>query len=200
MNNLKETLFIILTYMANSFVPCQAMKQALSPQKQAELDRKLVDQFSCSEVSLESIKKLVEEEGANVDAVVNMDDEEYPVYLNPLCGIACLADHDHSELDKLIGITKYLLDQGARVDTPCLDGTPPLDYATSKGCLEMVKLLLERGADINAQNGGGKTVLDSAISFKAQLKTWGHIDQLKAVTKTIGYLEENGAKTSEELN
>ena len=42
-----------------------------------------------------------------------------------------------------------------------------LHYAANKGYLEIVKLLLEKGADINVQDNDGRTPLHEAMSYQA---------------------------------
>jgi ankyrin repeat protein len=43
-----------------------------------------------------------------------------------------------------------------------MDGWTPLHWAAHKGYLEVAKILLARGADVNAKDKDGKTPLDSA--------------------------------------
>ena len=54
-------------------------------------------------------------------------------------------------------------------------------YAAIKGHKEIVKLLIAKGADVNAKNGSGETPLDYAD------------------TKTADVLRKHGGKTGEEL-
>jgi len=49
----------------------------------------------------------------------------------------------------------FLLEHGARVDQPNADGTRPLQAASFAGRAEVVKLLLEKGADPNAKGQDG---------------------------------------------
>lgn len=46
----------------------------------------------------------------------------------------------------------YLLSQGAQVNTRNRDGCNSLMWACAKGFSEIVQLLVEHGADVNAQN------------------------------------------------
>ena len=47
---------------------------------------------------------------------------------------------------------KRLLDEGVNVDTPFRYGATALSYACDRGNLEVVKILLERGADVNVKD------------------------------------------------
>ena len=47
---------------------------------------------------------------------------------------------------------KALLDKGASVDAKTRYGATPLFYASDRGSVEVVKLLLERGADVNVKD------------------------------------------------
>lgn len=60
---------------------------------------------------------------------------------------------------------KYLVKRGADLELTCFDKTP-LMYASKHGHLEMVKVLLMAGADINVVSVEGKTALDYAINYK----------------------------------
>jgi hypothetical protein len=70
---------------------------------------------------------------------------------------------------------QYFVEKGANLETACFDKTP-LMYAVKYGHLEMVKYLLEKGADINKVSVEGKTALDYAkkyrhLKIEAYLKT-----------------------------
>lgn len=60
------------------------------------------------------------------------------------------------------------------MDTPAnftLNGTTPLHTATEKGYSSIVKLLIDHGADLLAQNAEGNTPLDVALALKKFAKT-----------------------------
>ena len=62
-------------------------------------------------------------------------------------------------------VARFLLDQG--VDPAARDGDAmtALHWAAASRCMELVKLLLEKGAPLEARNTWGGTVLDSTVYF-----------------------------------
>lgn len=56
-----------------------------------------------------------------------------------------------------------LLQSGANLNARGLDNDTPLHDAAVNGHVKIAKLLVERGADINAKNSKGKTPLDVAL-------------------------------------
>ena len=61
------------------------------------------------------------------------------------------------------GIVAALIDAGANLETPGLAGTHPLHSATATGQAETVKLLIARGAIVDALDGYGRTPLLIAV-------------------------------------
>lgn len=61
-------------------------------------------------------------------------------------------------------VARLLLDFGAHVDLPDVDGDTPLYLAALRGDLEIIRLLHERGANINHQTSAGFTPLNAAAS------------------------------------
>jgi ankyrin repeat protein len=59
---------------------------------------------------------------------------------------------------------RLLLDWGAKVDPVDQWKYTPLHHAARKGHLSVVKLLVERGADVRVKNGRGQTASDMARS------------------------------------
>ncbi|MGM0667135.1 MAG: ankyrin repeat domain-containing protein [Bacteroidota bacterium] len=61
-------------------------------------------------------------------------------------------------------MVQFLIDKGARVDVVAGDGATPLVWA-GKGDKtgDIVKLLLEKGADVNAENKLGTSAFDNAV-------------------------------------
>ncbi len=63
------------------------------------------------------------------------------------------------------GTMKYLVEHGVNVNIPGIfDGMTPLMAAVRKGSCELVKLILEHGADINAQDKKGQCAIMDALS------------------------------------
>jgi ankyrin repeat protein len=58
----------------------------------------------------------------------------------------------------ITGVQTFL-DQGARIDAHARDDGTPLTVAAREGKLDVVKLLLRRGASVNTKEGGGHTAL-----------------------------------------
>ena len=69
-------------------------------------------------------------------------------------------------------------------DYQCDRGGNVLHYAALTGNLNRVKLLIERGADVNAKDNSGKTVLDYVIESRN--------------LKLYSWLKEHGAKESDQ--
>jgi Ankyrin repeats (3 copies) len=65
-----------------------------------------------------------------------------------------------------LAAVKALLDQGVPVDVKFRYDRTPLSFAADRGHLEMVKLLLERGADVNARDSFYKMTPLSAAAMK----------------------------------
>lgn len=63
-----------------------------------------------------------------------------------------------------LDMVQFLLDKGARVDVVAGDGATPLVWAgKSDKTGDIVKLLLEKGADVNAENKLGTSAFDNAV-------------------------------------
>ena len=79
---------------------------------------------------------------------------------------------------------KQYLDAGAIVNAKDEDGWIALHYAALEGHKDIVELLIDKGADVNAKNSG-KTSLDWAI--------------INDETEIADLLRNHGGKTGEEL-
>ena len=65
-------------------------------------------------------------------------------------------------------IVEYLLDNGAQLNECCITSMPPLLAAVDAGDLEIVTLLVKKGADINYQGTNGETAIGLAVYKKHQ--------------------------------
>ena len=94
------------------------------------------------------IGTLLVSHGADVNAKNNKGD-------SPLCSPARLGD---------VKFSTFLLDHGAHANPVLRDGTTPLHHLAwlGFGSLDMVKLLVSRGANVNAKDNNGYTPLDRA--------------------------------------
>ena len=82
------------------------------------------------------------------------------IAVSTLLGEAQISDrfYDVIRANDLAGL-RSLVGQGATVNTRDRRGETPLQYATVVGSLDSMKLLIEAGADVNAQNDFGATAL-----------------------------------------
>ena len=82
---------------------------------------------------------------------------------------------------------KRLLDQGVRADSKDSEGTPALMAATLYSSADLVKLLLDRGANPNVTNAVGATPLMWAIPDLAKVKALlEHGADVNAKSKNLG--------------
>ena len=64
-----------------------------------------------------------------------------------------------------LAVAKVLLDGGSDINAPGCHGETPLHCAVGWGNIDIVELLLVRGADVTLLNNDGKTALDEAIKY-----------------------------------
>jgi len=117
--------------------------------------------------SLKATKLLIEY-GANVNAVNDSGD-------TPICCIR----RDDSKIGRIDGLeaAKLLISNGADIHSPTDKyGDAPLHRATNSTFIELIKLLIEKGADINAQNNEGWSPLHNAVNNRI-------IDAVKVLIK-----------------
>ena len=89
-----------------------------------------------------------------------------------------------------VEMVKLLLKRGVNPNPSSSGPTyTPLMHAAGSADLELVKLLLDAGADINAQDEGGKTALDEAQMYTESNKTY------RAV---VAYLLSRGARSGKD--
>lgn len=100
------------------------------------------------------------EEGAPLSHVLYFDDEDRQytgVEFNALQAAASSGNED---------LLNFLIDQGLPVDTPTPNGWTPLFIAARDGRAEAAKLLLFRGADVNARTDQNATPLTMVLTQK----------------------------------
>jgi len=74
-------------------------------------------------------------------------------------------------------------------------GWTPLHFAANGGYVEVAKLLIAKGVDVNAKTGDGVTPLDRA----EDVKNWQRSKIKVAKNETADLLRKHGGKTGEEL-
>lgn len=80
---------------------------------------------------------------------------------------------------------KALLDQKASADVAGDHGITPLMYAAEIGSVDAMRLLIDRGADVNAQNAFGSTALMWSVSDPAKVRLLlEHDAQVNAVARS----------------
>ncbi len=93
-----------------------------------------------------------------------------------------------------IPVTEALLEAGADIDSRCEYGTTALHLAASWGHFELVKYLVDNGADPTLKDDSGKTALDAAKADFECMRQESSTDNLKVWLKRmpmiIQYLEE----------
>lgn len=100
------------------------------------------------------------EEGAPLSHVLYFDDEDRQyagVEFNALQAAASSGNED---------LLNFLIDQGLPVDAPTPNGWTPLFIAARDGQAEAAKLLLFRGANVNAQTDQRATALTMVLTQK----------------------------------
>lgn len=92
----------------------------------------------------------------------------------------------------LLDMCTLLLDGGAAVDSRTkTGGVTPLQRAALKGRIEVVELLVHRGADVRLQDVDGKTALHRAMEGPHQ----SVIDYLLAVDASLAEIADNHQET-----
>ncbi len=103
-----------------------------------------------------------------------------PIFLFPAVDVNCHYYHDETPLisavcGKNVDIVKFLLEKKANVNLAGADGRSPFLWAASWGNFDMMKLLMNAGADIYATDNAGKNALyylnDSNSIDKKQCET-----------------------------
>ena len=94
------------------------------------------------------------DDGANVNSVSGTSSS---TALHALTAVGRPADNG-----KLLPIADLLISRGANVNAKTSDGMTPLMWAVLAGNIEMMKRLLDAGADITIKHSNGQTALDMA--------------------------------------
>src|SRR6056297_2446330 len=114
-----------------------------------------------TEKDLEGIKTAVES-GEDINAINEYDQKQQTPLLRAI---------SYGYMDPVyVEIAKYLIQQGAQVNQQDSDGFTALHYAAKDGHLEIVKLLVGKGAELNiypdeSKFYKGETPLNSACSY-----------------------------------
>jgi ankyrin repeat protein len=111
--------------------------------------------------------KLLLAKGANVNAVAGepaLKVKAGTIALGSFTPLHMIAPSGSAEF------VKALLDAGAKVNVQEARGLTPLmlAVATDRQNLDVIRMLIAKGADVNAKDPGGETALDWARKFKAQ--------------------------------
>ena len=135
------------------------LEKGVNPNSKYREDSMLI--WAIQSENVEIVKLLVES-GADINGV--NDEEETPLLKAAPVG--------------LTKIVEYLLSHGGDVaiDKTSSRGYTPVYIASCYGCADVVKLLLERGADINICPKDGKTALERALKY-------GHTDVVRLLLK-----------------
>ncbi|MBU3640406.1 ankyrin repeat domain-containing protein [Polynucleobacter sp. Fuers-14] len=80
-------------------------------------------------------------------------------------------------------VAQYLLANGAFVDAPSPGNTTPLMMAVQSGNEALVKLLLDKGADLQVRNSQGFTAIDIALIYEKPWITEGLISRWQKLYK-----------------
>jgi len=89
------------------------------------------------------------------------------INLNARCGFSGLTARHWSAEKNCTEIAQILIDGGARVDARDSNQWTPLMAAAQKGSVDLVRLLLARGADRTLQ-AKGRTARDMAVSLEVE--------------------------------
>ena len=150
-------LFTAVVKGYNELAKCLIAAGANLDIQNKNLDTALMMACRCLQVE---VVELLLEHGANPNIVKRYD---HTAILMAMCSdfgnVSRERDHE-----KIKPVTKLLLEAGA--NTNCwADYNTPLMIAASRSDIELVELLLESGADINAINRYGCTALKRAINL-----------------------------------
>lgn len=96
---------------------------------------------------------------------------------------------DDKKMIKIANMTNLLITHGANVNTKSLDGTTPLMLAANrKGAVEIVRTLIQKGANVKASRKNGDSVLSIALRT-------GDNEIINEIKKTIATCERHSGQT-----
>lgn len=114
-----------------------------------------------NEIDIEMLKHLL---AKNVNTGIPSIGEKFKFPLTELLASASFGNRlfgsDQSGSEALIAIVEIFLRHGASPKSRDWLGVTPLHYATRTGSVNLVKLLIDAGANVNAQDATGKTPAD----------------------------------------
>ena len=169
------------------------------------IDKDVTPLFTAVEKGHKDLVQLLLEAGANP----NSPSTDFEFDWTPLYWAALRGDHDVAKLLIEAGgnvnmeardgkiplhlakgrkVVKLLLDEGSHLHKECASRNTPLHYASMGGRIDVVKFLLERGADPNRPGIRGKTPFHSIFTFNPVL-----ISNSKLIAKL---LIDNGANVN----
>jgi ankyrin repeat protein len=149
------------------------------------------------------ITKLLLARGANVNIVGGNNATPLAIALVRGCGDAYAGNWVKKPDDKnfpcsptaVIQTVTMLLEHGAKVDIPEHNGLYPLMRAARTGNLDLVKVLIAHGADINVKDTKGHSVLQYAKEGKGtQLGFGGSYKRTAGNEEVIKFFESQGLK------
>jgi ankyrin repeat protein len=79
--------------------------------------------------------------------------------------LLCMSPINYAIIEGHTAITKYLLDNGARIDLPGMRGMHPIHFAAKYGREADLELLLSIGADVNVEDDNSMTPLHYAAHY-----------------------------------
>jgi len=94
----------------------------------------------------------------------------------------------------VIKTVTLFLEHGAKVDMPEVNGVYPLMRAAETGNLDLVKLLIAHGADINVRDNKGHTVLEYAREGRGTQMGFAGYKKSAGNEEVIKYFEGQGLK------
>ena len=100
---------------------------------------------------VDKVKKLIEG-GADVNALSEAD--------QTALHFAC---RDRDRIENVVEFVNFLIDKGANVNAGTISESTPLIMAAREGSLDLVKILVEAGADVNLENDDGDSPMKIAL-------------------------------------